>query len=82
MNAREQEFVYDEVLDGKIANKEVYVKVARAHVNAAMEGYNSVVFAYGQTCSGKTFTLVSCNLCWHPCSLPFAALSTPRHTEL
>ena len=23
-----------------------------------MEGYNAVVFAYGQTASGKTFTLV------------------------
>lgn len=52
-----QEFTYDEVLTGS-SNKEVYKKVARAHVVASMEGYNAVVFAYGQTASGKTFTLV------------------------
>lgn len=27
--------------------------------SAAMEGFDSVIFAYGQTASGKTFTLVS-----------------------
>lgn len=40
-------------------NKPVYNAVARNHVYAAMDGYNSVIFAYGQTASGKTFTLVS-----------------------
>ncbi|KAI6139301.1 P-loop containing nucleoside triphosphate hydrolase protein [Pisolithus tinctorius] len=38
-------------------NKPVYNAVARSHVCAAMEGYNAVIFAYGQTASGKTFTL-------------------------
>ena len=33
-------------------NKSVYNRAARAHVRAAMDGYNSVVFAYGQTASG------------------------------
>lgn len=28
-----------------------------AHLLAAMEGFNAVIFAYGQTASGKTFTL-------------------------
>ncbi|THH07214.1 hypothetical protein EW145_g3540 [Phellinidium pouzarii] len=50
------EYFYDEVLTGS-ANKPVYNAAARSHVNAAMDGYNSVVFAYGQTASGKTFTL-------------------------
>ena len=36
----------------------MYNAVARSHVCAAMDGYNAVVFAYGQTASGKTFTLV------------------------
>lgn len=36
----------------------MYNAVARSHVCAAMDGYNSVIFAYGQTASGKTFTLV------------------------
>ncbi|KAH9480830.1 Kinesin-related protein 11 [Psilocybe cubensis] len=49
-------FNFDAVLTGS-ANKPVYTTVARSHVQAAMEGYNAVIFAYGQTASGKTFTL-------------------------
>lgn len=52
-----QEFNFDEILTGS-ENKPVYNAVARSHVKAAMEGYNAVCFAYGQTASGKTFTLV------------------------
>ncbi|EJC99085.1 kinesin-domain-containing protein [Fomitiporia mediterranea MF3/22] len=50
------EYHYDEVLVGS-DNKAVYRAAARSHVEAAMNGYNSVVFAYGQTASGKTYTL-------------------------
>ncbi|KAF8625919.1 hypothetical protein AX17_006645 [Amanita inopinata Kibby_2008] len=49
-------FTYDAVLTGN-ANKPIYTTTARAHVHAAMDGYNAVVFAYGQTASGKTYTL-------------------------
>ncbi|KAF8340725.1 P-loop containing nucleoside triphosphate hydrolase protein [Cantharellus anzutake] len=48
---------FDAVLTGS-DNKSVYNRAARSHVRAAMEGYNSIVFAYGQTASGKTFTLM------------------------
>lgn len=50
------QYHYDEVLVGS-DNKLVYNATARGHVEAAMNGYNAVVFAYGQTASGKTFTL-------------------------
>lgn len=53
-----QDYAFDEILSGS-ENKPVYNAVARSHVCAAMDGYNAVVFAYGQTASGKTFTLVS-----------------------
>jgi len=51
-----QEFHFDGILTGS-ENRTVYNRVARSHVSAAMDGYNAVVFAYGQTASGKTFTL-------------------------
>jgi centromeric protein E len=35
----------------------LYTSAARPHVHAFMAGYNAVVFAYGQTASGKTYTL-------------------------
>lgn len=58
-------FNFDGILTGS-DNKSVYNAVARNHVCAAMEGYNAVIFAYGQTASGKTFTLVSYrSLCPH-----------------
>ncbi|KAG1901392.1 P-loop containing nucleoside triphosphate hydrolase protein [Suillus fuscotomentosus] len=50
------EFNFDEVITGS-ENRPVYNAVARGHVCAAMDGYNSIIFAYGQTASGKTFTL-------------------------
>ena len=52
-------FNFDGILTGS-DNKSVYNAVARNHVCAAMDGYNAVIFAYGQTASGKTFTLVCC----------------------
>ncbi|KZT11970.1 kinesin-domain-containing protein [Laetiporus sulphureus 93-53] len=51
-----QDFRFDEILTGS-ENASVYNAVARSHVYAAMDGYNAVIFAYGQTASGKTFTL-------------------------
>lgn len=49
-------FNFDAVLASS-SNKLIYTTVARSHVHAAMEGYNAVIFAYGQTASGKTYTL-------------------------
>ncbi|KAG5640776.1 hypothetical protein DXG03_007236 [Asterophora parasitica] len=51
-----QSFNFDSILTGT-PNKPIYSTVARSHVHAAMEGFNAVIFAYGQTASGKTFTL-------------------------
>ncbi|KZO97209.1 kinesin-domain-containing protein [Calocera viscosa TUFC12733] len=50
------EYRFDNIVTGS-DNKAVYNATAKAHVRAAMEGFNSVIFAYGQTASGKTFTL-------------------------
>ncbi|KAK7015916.1 Kinesin-like protein kip2 [Paramarasmius palmivorus] len=47
---------FDSILTGS-PNKPIYTTVARSHVHAAMEGFNAVIFAYGQTASGKTYTL-------------------------
>lgn len=58
-----QDYRFDEILTGS-ENKPVYNAVARSHVHAAMDGYNAVVFAYGQTASGKTFTLVRLSKCF------------------
>ncbi|KAM0789736.1 hypothetical protein ACM66B_006591 [Microbotryomycetes sp. NB124-2] len=51
-----QEFMFDSVVTGS-DNASVYEEAGKDLVLAAMEGFDSVIFAYGQTASGKTFTL-------------------------
>ncbi|BEI80502.1 hypothetical protein CcaverHIS002_0110310 [Cutaneotrichosporon cavernicola] len=52
-----KEWFFDRIIDPETDNARTYATSARAHVLSAMEGYNAVIFAYGQTASGKTFTL-------------------------
>lgn len=50
------EYIYDIVLTGN-DNKRVYLSTTSHIVSSVMEGYNGVVFAYGTTSSGKTYTM-------------------------
>ncbi|KAL6842943.1 hypothetical protein ACP4OV_027256 [Aristida adscensionis] len=50
-------FAFDHVFDGKATNARVYGEVVRGLIRAAADGFNGTAFAYGQTSSGKTFTM-------------------------
>jgi kinesin family protein 6/9 len=50
-------FRFTEVLDNKIAQETVFDKVAKQSLVSALEGYNATIFAYGQTGTGKTYTI-------------------------
>ncbi|GAA5993905.1 hypothetical protein JCM5350_000119 [Sporobolomyces pararoseus] len=50
------EFLFDSVVTGS-ENYDVYQEAGKDLVLDAMEGFDAVIFAYGQTASGKTFTL-------------------------
>ena len=50
-------FTFDEVFDIGTNQEEVFNISAKPAVNSVLEGYNSTVFAYGQTGTGKTFTM-------------------------
>ncbi|KAI8640730.1 P-loop containing nucleoside triphosphate hydrolase protein [Parasitella parasitica] len=54
---KQHEFHFDHVLYGS-DNQILYSKSIGNLINQAMEGYNATVFAYGQTASGKTFTMM------------------------
>ncbi|KAF5347688.1 hypothetical protein D9758_014863 [Tetrapyrgos nigripes] len=56
LNPSNTHFTFNSILTG-VPNKPIYTTVAKSHVLAAMEGFNAVIFAYGQTASGKTYTL-------------------------
>ncbi|KAL4188065.1 hypothetical protein AMTRI_Chr09g22010 [Amborella trichopoda] len=50
-------YQFDEVLTECASQKRVYEVVAKPVVESVLEGYNGTVMAYGQTGTGKTFTL-------------------------
>ena len=50
-------FRYDNVFDPTTTTQAVYEKVAQRIVNGVVDGINGTMFAYGQTASGKTFTM-------------------------
>ena len=50
-------YAFDKIFYPMSKSLTVYNEVVRPVVAAAMEGYHSSVFAYGQTATGKTFTM-------------------------
>ncbi|TMW65051.1 hypothetical protein Poli38472_009218 [Pythium oligandrum] len=52
-----QTFTYDHVFDDTDDQQVIFDNVARPVVQDIMDGYNATIFAYGQTSSGKTYTM-------------------------
>jgi len=50
-------FTYDSVYDWNSKQIELYDETFRQLVDSVLEGYNGTIFAYGQTGTGKTFTM-------------------------
>lgn len=54
-------FTYDIVFDIDSKQMDVYNETARPIVEKVLQGYNGTIFAYGQTGTGKTFTMEGVN---------------------
>ncbi|MCO5580435.1 hypothetical protein L7F22_034301 [Adiantum nelumboides] len=50
-------FQFDEVLTEHASQKRVYEVVAKPVIESVLQGYNGTIMAYGQTGTGKTYTL-------------------------
>ena len=50
-------FKYDKVFQTDSAQSDIYNYVGKRIVDDVMEGYNGTIFAYGQSGSGKTYTM-------------------------
>ncbi|KAL4146426.1 hypothetical protein PRNP1_012290 [Phytophthora ramorum] len=57
-----QKFTFDHVFGEEDGQKSVFESVALPVVQDIMDGYNATVFAYGQTSSGKTYTMEGANI--------------------
>ena len=54
---REHTFQFQRVFNERSSQEEVYEIVAKHVVEEFLKGYNGTIFAYGQTASGKTYTM-------------------------
>ncbi|XP_076820259.1 uncharacterized protein LOC143465709 isoform X2 [Clavelina lepadiformis] len=54
---RLRSYIYDRVFNHDEKTNDVYEEIAEPIVQSAMQGFNGTVFAYGQTSSGKTYTM-------------------------
>ena len=52
-----QEFTYDKIFSSETTQKTIFEQVAKPLILAAFEGINGTLFCYGQTASGKTYTM-------------------------
>ncbi|KAM1289284.1 hypothetical protein ACFX15_016098 [Malus domestica] len=50
-------YAFDHVFDEDCTNSRVYELLTKDIIHAVVEGFNGTAFAYGQTSSGKTFTM-------------------------
>lgn len=57
-----QKFTFDYIFETDCSQVEVYDLSAKPIVQAVMQGFNGTVFAYGQTASGKTYTMTGLSL--------------------
>ncbi|XP_012286650.1 kinesin-like protein KIN-7I [Orussus abietinus] len=51
-------FHFDHIFDMNSTNIDVFNTVTKPIVEAAVNGFNGTIFAYGQTSSGKTYTMM------------------------
>ncbi|KAF6719290.1 Centromere-associated protein E [Oryzias melastigma] len=51
-------FSFDRVFTAEESTDQLYRDIAKPLVVSTVGGYNGTMFAYGQTCSGKTFTMM------------------------
>ena len=56
-SGKERDFVYDFVFEPGATQDQVYDRIARPVISDVLRGFNGTIFAYGQTGTGKTYTM-------------------------
>ena len=52
-----KQFTFDKIYDWNSRQEDVFVQVAQPIIEQVIGGFNGTIFAYGQTGTGKTFTM-------------------------
>ena len=79
-------FTFDRVFDWNCSQADVFNDTALPIIQSTLEGYNGTIFAYGQTGTGKTHTMVrryrsNCPSVCHVVYLPLAMMRD-SHTQI
>ncbi|KAH3902605.1 Kip1p SCDLUD_000185 [Saccharomycodes ludwigii] len=53
----QKKFHFDKVFGAESDQEKVYQDIAQSYIDEMLQGYNCTVFAYGQTGTGKTYTM-------------------------
>ncbi|CAG9321920.1 unnamed protein product [Blepharisma stoltei] len=53
-----QSFTYDHVYGPEFTSQQIYQQISKPIVQRVLNGFNGTVFMYGQTTSGKTYTML------------------------
>ena len=73
MNMRTKEvYTFDRVFGPETSTEIIFNEQVKNLVHNALDGINQTVFAYGQTSSGKTFTMRGCSLKGHTGLIPLS----------
>uniref|UniRef100_A0A182WC17 Kinesin motor domain-containing protein n=1 Tax=Anopheles minimus TaxID=112268 RepID=A0A182WC17_9DIPT len=51
-------YVFDHIFDETVSTRQLFDTVCRPVILSAINGINGTIFAYGQTSSGKTYTMI------------------------
>ena len=54
-------FIMDKIFEEDSTQEEVFERIGRQQVDKAMSGFHGSIFAYGQTSTGKTYTMLGPN---------------------
>jgi len=74
-------FSFDHVYDQNCDQRKVYETTAKAVVESSLKGYNATIFAYGQTGTGKTYTMEGFNSADERGIIPRAIEQIFRHIQ-
>ena len=56
----QKQFSFDRVFDASLTQEDIFTRVGQSMVESFLKGFNSTIFAYGQTGAGKTHTMIGC----------------------
>ena len=61
-NAKKQQFTFDQVHGQDSTQHDLFTSTAQSLISRFLEGFNCTILAYGQTSSGKTYTMTGIDL--------------------